>query len=294
MAIINMPGLDIAPRMQETREKQNSSRWTLHQIPSDRPLGAQDADIASDFMASRTRYVRDVMRWLDIPPGETDFDRYDEPESHTLSLIIGRTINGHERAFVGLRATPIHDLDDSLSIHMWDNPRAEGGAIARQFESPEVQEFLADIAAEIKNPNGLPLNDITRLVPLMNTEQLDVEDPRKERIETHNSVIRLIGAIAGSAGLDSMLLFTSTPAFLSSMRRASLPYKVIVQGEISPERGEGVSSLCWSHLRTAWEQIKAEKPDQARLFAEGFAAAHPDHLMPDDLPGPNPNGAHSA
>jgi hypothetical protein len=226
--------------------------------------------LMEDYDRQRADYVGRIMRWVDIPRDGRDRDGYDSPNSGTHFLIAQRTIAGCERAFVGVRVTPVNHLDDCLSLRMWDIARQDAGSeIARQFDDPATSKLLGEMSEDISKLDGVRLYDTTRLIPLMSVESL----PREELAQTHRSIVRLIGGIAGLVGLDSMHIFTASPQFLRTLMRVGFSRKMIlVRGQIGRDRREGDSALFLTYMMQLWRELKEAKPDQAALFEQGYRA----------------------
>lgn len=229
----------------------------------------QEAKLLEDFQTLRTEYVGKVMNWLDFNDGEKDTDRYDQNKK-TVYLIATRVLDGQERAYVGLRLTRLSCLDEALSIEMWQGQRDRANSeIHRQFQ--EAKPKLDKLDQQARDAAGAGVYDITRLVPLIAVEGLKGESRAEAALKTHQAIVRLIGAIAGIVGLDARVVFTSTPAFLQSLRRAGFPLEILVSGEISPDKNEGKSFLCTGIMRQGWYDINND-PEQAKLFAQGYAS----------------------
>jgi hypothetical protein len=220
-------------------------------------------DVLADSQEQRTAYV-EQMGWIDLD-GEPDVDAYDSSRFDTTYLVESRRIDTRERAFVSMRLTAVRDSDNVLSIHMWDEARARDQSIEGQFAR---NQFLRDVLADIGR-HQLPVFDVTRLVALVKVEQPERHLMREYAMHTQQGIVRLVGAAAGVAGMDGLLLFTSTPDFLRVMHRSHLPLNIIVEGRIS-QHDAAPSYLCWAHMRTAWQTVAAENPEGAKLFSEGY------------------------
>lgn len=196
-------------------------------------------------------------------------DVYDGLDSDTRYLIVA-DLNGQLEA--GVRVTPVADLTECQSMGMW------AGVLARQ--DPAVSRQLtasAGLLGEIeRNVAEGRVWDVTRLVTRVESDQgphLSIE-----HIHSHNDIIRLMGMIAGVAGLGGRTLYTVTRQVYCFLAKAGIRGEVVLEATINPARDEPPSYLCFAEPGKWYANVKNVL--RARSFEEGHQVARERGRLP--------------
>ena len=228
---------------------------------------AYDQAFKSHYGAFRSAWGRyaEKMDWRE-GVGE---DAYDDLDSDTRYLIV-TNLDGQFEA--GVRVTPVADLTACQSIGMW------AGVLARH--DPAVSQQLtasAGLQGEIRrNAAEGRLWDVTRLVTRIESDQ--GPHPSIERIHSHNDIIRLVGMVAGVAGLDGRTLYTVTRQLYRFLAKAGILSEVVLEAIINPARDEPPSCLCFADPDKWYAKVKGVLG--ARSFEEGYRATREGTRLP--------------
>lgn len=189
-------------------------------------------------------------------------DAYDELGSDTRYLVV---VNRDGQFEAGVRVTPVADLTACQSIDMW------AGVFARH--DPAVSRQLtanAGLLGEIKRDvmEGR-LWDVTRLVTRVESDQ--GPHPSIDHTRSHSDIIRLVGMIAGVAGIGGRTLYTTTRQLHRFLARARVLSEVVLEAIINPTRDEPPSYLCFADPSKWFANVKHVLG--TRSFEEGYRAA---------------------
>jgi hypothetical protein len=189
-------------------------------------------------------------------------DSYDGLDSDTRYLIVANLAGQFE---AGARVTPVADLTACRSIGMW------AGVLGRH--DPAVSRQLtasAGLLDEMKrNAAEGRVWDVTRLVTRVESDQ--GPHPSIEHAHSNIDIIRLVGMVAGVAGLGGRALYTVTSQLYRFLAKASVLSEVVLEAIINPVRDEPPSYLCFADPGKWHGNVKNIRG--TRSFEEGYQAA---------------------